>query len=1056
MNGNVTKEGITADLEAMKQVGIGGAQMFTVDQGIPAGKAPYGGANWRELTEFAVKEAKRLGLELCIHNCAGWSSSGGPWVKPEDGMQVVAWSSVKVHGPSTFSQTLPAIKAPRVENEVPFSRDIAVYAYRTPAAGDTYMPPDFLQKTGVEHGDRIPIDLTPLPRDVSIRSSEVVMLTQKMDANGNLTWQVPEGDWTILRMGYVPTGVHNHPAPPEGDGLEVDKLSRDAFDRHWDALVGKVLSDIGPDGTKTLNNVLIDSYEVGDQNWTPKFREDFRRLRGYDPLPYLPVIAGRIIDGKERSERFLWDVRRTIADLFAENYYARAAELAHKHGMLFSTEPYGNGGFDTITSGGQADIPMGEFWLGGGAAMETTKLAASVAHTYGRKVVGAESFTSDIRPGRWLEEPASMKALGDLAFCNGINRYIFHRYAMQPWLNLEPGMTMGPWGTHLERTQTWWTEAATWLKYVARCQYLLQAGRFQADVCYFYGEDSPNDMPNPATIRAELPAGYDYDGCDAKTLLSMQVRNGHIVLRSGMSYRLLMLPPTPFMTPPVARKIKELVAAGATVYGPKPTQSPSLTNYPACDDAVKAIGNELWGNEKAVNRTFGKGRVVYGMALNDVLGSILKVEEDFDFQPRTPGNKFAHIHRQIGDTDVYFVSNQRNRNTRVSCSFRISGRVPELWHPETGKIEEAPTYEQSGGGTMVPINFGPSESVFVVFRRPATGAHLNAFHDLSTHPASQSPPITIDRARYESADGRGADVTVLVQNILRNGETEIPASNSLFGDPVPNVVKHLTIEYRVGEQAVTKTVGENESIELIPSGPEMRGPEPFTMSKVSDHEVQVTSWQDGVYAATDSLGGKHQLKVVNEIAPLTLGGSWQVTFPPNLGAPPSATFDRLFSWTESPVDGIKYFSGSANYQKDFTVPASFLASGTSVRLDLGEVKNFATVTLNGRPLAVLWKPPFTLDVTGLVHEGTNHLEVKVTNLWPNRLIGDEQLPPDAEWDGDHLKQWPDWLLQGKPRPSTGRVTFSTWRYYDKTSPLLPSGLLGPVTLSAAKRISVKF
>ncbi len=416
MDGNVTKKGITADLEAMKQVGMGGAQMFSVSQDIPSGPVKYGGTQWRAMTAFAVKEAARLGLELCLHNGDGWSSSGGPWVKPEDGMQVVAWSTVKVKGPVAVSQTLPPVAAPRVVSAVPLARDIAVYAYRTPAAGDEVVPrpKDFLQKTGVERGDGLHVDLTPLAQDVAIRASDVVMLTDRLGKDGHLVWQVPEGDWTILRMGYVPTGVHNHPATREGDGLEIDKLSKEALDRHWAALVGKVVSDVGPKGTKTLNNVLIDSYEVGDQNWTPKFREAFRNRRGYDPLPFLPVIAGRIIDDKEKSERFLWDLRRTIADLYADNYYGHMAALAHQNGMMFSTEPYGDGGFDTMQSGARADIPMGEFWLGG-SAMETTKLASSIGHTNGRPIVGAESFTGDVNPGRWREEPYTMKALGDQA-----------------------------------------------------------------------------------------------------------------------------------------------------------------------------------------------------------------------------------------------------------------------------------------------------------------------------------------------------------------------------------------------------------------------------------------------------------------------------------------------------------------------------------------------------------------------------------------------------------------------------------------------------------------
>ncbi|HJP83958.1 MAG TPA: glycosyl hydrolase, partial [Fimbriimonadaceae bacterium] len=467
MNGNVTREGITADLEAMREVGIGGAQMFTVDQNIPAGPAGYAGPLWRELTTHAIREAGRLGIELCIHNCAGWSSSGGPWIKPSDAMQVLAWSETTVEGPRSFSEVLPKPKAPQVVSAVDYYRDIAVYAFPTPE-NPASKPGDFLARTGVTRGDGLePV----LGSQMGVSRSDIKVLSTNLSGDGRLEWEVPAGKWTILRMGHVPTGKDNHPAPPEGDGLEVDKLSKEALDQHWEGLMAKVIADAGPLAGKVLNNSLIDSYEVGSQNWTPKFREEFRKRRGYDCLPYMPAIAGINVSDKATTERFLWDFRRTIADLFAENYFGYFGQKCHQAGLKFSVEPYGNGGFDNIQAGSKADIPMGEFWIPGWS-MESVKLAASVGHVYGKQIVGAESFTADEGSGRWLEEPFNMKAVGDRAFTNGLNRVIFHRYAMQPWVDVKPGMTMGPWGTHLDRTQTWWTEAKEWLRYLSRCQYL--------------------------------------------------------------------------------------------------------------------------------------------------------------------------------------------------------------------------------------------------------------------------------------------------------------------------------------------------------------------------------------------------------------------------------------------------------------------------------------------------------------------------------------------------------------------------------------------------------
>lgn len=1068
MDGNATKEGITADLKAMKEVGIGGAQLFTVSQGIPPGPAGYMSDKWRALTTHAVREAGRFGIELCIHNCAGWSSSGGPWIKPADAMQVIAWSTTKVQGPSKFNAELPPIKAPQVYADLPYHKDIAVIAYRTPSEGDRQnaSAPDFLGKTGVVRQDGLKVDTSPSPAGLAIAPGDIVTLTARLDAKGRLQWDVPEGQWTILRIGHVPTGKDNHPAPPEGDGLEVDKLSKEALDKHWNGMMAKVLADAGPLAGKVLNNALIDSYEVGSQNWTPKFREEFLKRRGYDPLPYLPVVTGLTIESREKSERFLWDFRRTIADLFADNYFGHFGDLCHRAGLKFSTEPYGNGGFDTIQAGGKSDIPMGEFWIGG-AAMETAKVAASVGHVYGRPVVGAESFTADEGRGRWLEEPYAQKALGDWAFCEGINRYIFHRYAQQPWLDLKPGMTMGPWGSHLERTQTWWTEAATWLKYVARCQYLLQSGRFVADAVYYYGEDAPVDLPSRASLRPELPAGYDYDGCDTVALKSMSVKNGRVVLPSGMSYAVLVLPNSTFMTPEVVRKVSQLVMAGATIYGPKPRQSPSLVGYPGCDQQVREIADQVWGPESgkvgrdAVRapefdasqaRRYGLGQVIRDVPLAEVLSS-LKVRPDFEYAPRNFGTKLRYIHRRIGSTETYFVSNQNYRSTKADATFRVRGMVPELWHADTGAIEEAPAYSERDGRTTVPLHLGPAESVFVVFRKPAPKAHFTSFTKVEPANAAQAPRIVIDRARYEAADGRGADVTEKVRQLVQEGEVEIPASNGLFGDPVVNVVKRLVVEFHVGDKARKVTAPENGLIPLVDMPTKNEAPA-FEVHRASSGALELTAWKPGAFSFADSAGKSRRLEVKESPRSLNLSDRWGLTFPPKLGAPTKASFPHLISWPSHPNPGIKYFSGSATYAKDIDVPADFLASGRAVRLDLGEVKNFATVTLNGKPVATLWKPPFALDVTTFLKPGKNRLQVKVTNLWPNRLIGDEQLPPDVEWNGTQLKGWPEWMKKGQPRPKTGRVAFTTWRYYDKNSPLLPSGLLGPVTLSSARKVLV--
>lgn len=1047
MNGNVTAAGITADLEAMKRVGLGGAEIFTVDQGIPAGPAPFMGPEYRKLITYAVKEADRLGLKLCLHNCAGWSSSGGPWIAPEYAMQVVTTSERRVSGPLHFSDALA--QPPTKQN---FYRDIAILAFPTPV-GETDGPtknaiPNFRAKADYERGDNI-APASDGPASPAVRPAGEVNLTARF-ANGQLTWDVPAGAWTILRVGYTPTGETNHPAPPEGLGLECDKLSRAAMDVHFAGMMQKLLDDAGPLVGKSLNNALIDSYEVGSQNWTPAFRAEFARRRGYDLLPFLPVFTGRVVDNSAVTERFLWDLRRTVADLMRDNYFGYFGELCHKRGLLFSTEGYGNGPFEDLAAGGRADIPMGEFWVGGAAA-ETGKLASSAAHTYGHTFVGAESFTADPAHGKWQNDPYSLKALGDRMYCAGINRFIFHRYAMQPWLDRRPGMTMGPWGFHFERTNTWWQQGAAWLTYLSRCQDMLQQGLFVADACYLSGENAPVGIQSSPA----LPAGFDYDGASPEVVLTrMSVKHGRLVLPDGMSYRILILPPGDTMTPALLRKIRQLVRDGATVVGPKPTRSPSLQDYPRCDREVKTLADELWGRADGTRVTehgLGKGRVIWGQTLTQVFAA-RRVAPDFELAGRSA--RLTYIHRAVGGADIYFVSNQRATAVEVPCTFRVSGRVPELWRPDTGQREQAPLYADRDGRTTVPLHLDPSGSVFVVFRRKAGSADHAVSVVRTDGPDAPVPPtLEIQRAVYEAVDGAGSkDVTDIVRRAVSDGTLTIDVTNeALGGDPVNLHVKRLRVDYTRDGKPGTQTVAENDTLDIAGAGGG-HGPS-FRVRATPDGGTEVEATESGTYQVRTAGGRTLTAQVSAVAAPLSLAGPWGLRFPPRWGAPASVPLDALASWTENADAGVRYFSGTATYVKDIDVLASLLGPGKSLALDLGEVKNIAQVKLNGKDLGVLWKPPFRVDVSGAAHAGTNHLEIAITNLWPNRIIGDEQLPDDREWDGDHLRRWPQWLLDGKPSP-TGRLTFTTWKHYDKNSPLLPSGLLGPVTLRPSLSVRV--
>ena len=1311
MDGNITREGITRDLEGMKAAGLGGAQIFNAACGIPAGPVQLYTPEWFALVAHAIREADRLGLEICLHNCAGWSSSGGPWVKPEQAMQILTWTEARVQGPTQFNAPLP--QPPTRRNTY---RDIAVLAFRTPPAGrvrmadrqpritsgadrfdaakvvdgdpntfallpgagrgksqyvqlefaepfpaqtlvvvpgpgvdgvrgeihasndgETFRPvrtfglpandvnratvsapfaptsarfyrlvftggtrsravnlaevellgsrrvEDWSARSGVRRADGIPPAGTgAAPADSVVPKEGVLVLSggpgpsdradrsdtsdrrNGPNAAGALSWQVPPGDWTILRLGYTPTGKDNHPAPESGRGLEIDKLSREAAEMHWANAVAPLLKEVGPLAGKSFNQVLIDSYEVGCQNWTPAFREEFRRRRGYDPLPYLPAMAGHLIESLPASERFLWDVRRTLADLFADNYFGHFAAMAHRSGLLLGAEPYGNGNFDDLTAGAHADVPMTEFWAGSGGDPGGAKLAGSLAHTWGRKFVGAESFTASSENGAWRNDPWSLKALGDRMQCGGVNRFIFHRYAHQPWPDVKPGMTMGPWGFHFERTITWWKQAPAWTTYLSRCQYLLQEGRFAADILYYVGEGAPNGI---GRLSPPPPPGYDWDACGTDVLLTrLSVKGGRLLLPDGMAYRVLVLPDSPAMTPAALRKVKELIQAGATVVGRRPERSPSLQNYPACDAEVARLGEEVWATcdgKGVTEHAFGAGRVVWGKPLADLLAAA-GVPPDFECASEERAPRVSRIHRSIGGAEAYFVTSQSQQAEEMECTFRVAGRQPELWHPDTGVIEDWPAYTEKEGRTRVLLRLEPAGSVFVVFRKPARLADpvASVAYQGPAAPVAAAPvELTIVKAEYGvfSLPAEDyADVTAKVKALLAAGQRRVPATNSMAGgDPANNVVKELRVEYVLDGKVASRTVPENDTLEIL-AGAEVRralygllptaeeeakqpgvvdvtgilqarvkdgslhvaaendlagdpapmvvkqlrveytlngvrktitvperatlnlpadqdagGPEvptwelalsaespatsPAGQSKIENRKPKIllVAWQPGTYTMATAAGKSSTVQVGAEAKALPVEGPWQVRFPAGWGAPAEITLPKLDSWTDSGNPGARYFSGTADYTKEIDLPAGALGPDSVLLLDLGVVKNFAQVKVNGRDLGILWKPPFRVDVTGILRPGRNRVEVQVTNLWTNRLIGDEQEPEDCEWlPGGNLKAWPAWFLEGKPRPSKNRLCFTTWKHYTKDSPLLESGLLGPVVIRVGVRKEV--
>jgi hypothetical protein len=592
---------------------------------------------------------------------------------------------------------------------------------------------------------------------------------------------------------------------------------------------------------------------------------------------------------------------------------------------------------------------------------------------------------------------------------------------------------------------------------LTRCQYLLQQGLFVADVCYFAGETAPLDAPHKPALKTK---GYDYDACNADILLNhMRVSDGRLVLADGMSYRVLVLPDTLFMTPRLLTKVRDLVQHGATIIGPKPTKSPSLADYPKGDATVQKMADEVWGDcdgQSVKEHTFGRGRVVWGRSPEEVLDAQgVKADCEFSGAPAKP--RMAWIHRRADGADLYFVSNQKPRSEEVECTFRVSGKVPELWHADTGQMEAAPVWSEKDGRITIPIRFDPAGSVFVVFRKAAWRSdHVIAMK--SPKPAESEPAaprIEICRATYEAVDGAGgADVTAKVAELLEAGELSIPANNQTFGDPAYNHVKRLRVEYTFNGQPKTGTVEENGALELAKSwGPV--GMPAWKLAASKEGKLVLQAFQPGVFELQTASGRTAKAEVKSVPAPVEVAGPWTLSFAPNWGAPASIKLDKLISWTDHGDVGVRYFSGTAEYENEFEVSLALLESGKVLYLDLGQVNVIAEVTLNGKDLGVWWKPPFAADISGIAKPGKNALKVLVTNLWVNRLVGDEQYPDDCEWNGPSLKCWPQWLVEGQPRPVKERLTFTTWKHYTRDSSPLESGLLGPVMLRVAQRVVVE-
>lgn len=1068
MNGNASKEGLVKDLQALHDAGVGGALIFSIKKNIADGNVKFNSKEFRDILVHGVNEADRLGLKIGLHNCDGWSSSGGPWIKPEEAMKKVVWSETVVNGGAV------SVELPPAPNRLGFYRDIALLAYPVPEAelaacqntfkfsgsvdqtelgklvDDTLgTAVEFLpkgkgkgQKKGflqwsfdepyaarsifIEHQSRNGtgvllssndgvnfkkvVDLKPdfrlgknqwafeasfpvvtarffklvftgkitvidahldsfsripnwlvhasmcaggdeqlkdvkRPDDVSaVAWSDVQMLECSELKNNVLTTKLPAGTWRIMRFGYSLTGAQNHPATDVGRGLECDKLSKAALDKHFAAYVGKVAKESGDLAGKSLHSSEIDSYEMGWQNWTEDFETLFADDRGFDIRPYLPLVAGRYVGDMDFADAVLADYKDFIARLMAENYFKRFTELCNEYGMKSYIEPYGFGPLNGLTIGGNCDLPMGEFWMDQkpGTHYHTPVHAA---HTYGKSVVSAESFTS-WKDLNWKIHPWLMKPSGDYAWSQGINEFMFHRFAHQSNPHVVPGMTMGSIGSHIDRTQTWWLNAGkAWMKYNQRGSFLLRQGVPVADLLVYAGDRSPQKAVSYSS--AGLPVGYNMDSCDFFVLNNrINVQNGKMVLPEGTSYSILQLANSDRMHIKTLKRLLELTKAGITLVGKKPEGPLSLMEREEKSDVFAKLVNTLWGDGLKPNQV-GSGWVIPENHCSKQL-LIKNIKPDLMINEL---EQYRFIHRKVGADDLYFIYNPEGKAVTLNCSFRIANRVPELWSADSGDIERLGQFSQINGRTDCALQLDPHESVFVVFR-----------------------------------------------------------SSSKNVDPVVNLTP----------STAKVLFSENRGMELHAD-------------------------QKGTYEIQRVSGLIQNVHVTDLQKPLMITNSWAAQFDGvGLTGPKVLNFENLTDWTDHERKDIKHFSGTAAYRTSFNLSDKWNLSGKRVYLDLGRVEIAAEVILNGQNVGILWKPPFVIDVTDQVVKGENKLEVHVTNLWTNRLIGDEKLKNTSGYS-TKLKM-PSWYTNNEPMPDGPRSTFSTFNFYGKDRTLLPSGLLGPVLL----------
>lgn len=982
LNSMATKKSITRDLEEMKDKGYGGASIvdagssnYQVARKTAAGPV-FMSPKWMELYKHAVKEAERLGIELSVNVQSGWNP-GAPSITPEFAMKKIVWSEVDVKGGTQISMELP-----KPEEKLMYA-DICVQAIPKKAgipvqndAIQNWKKKSFNEKIGwkgVYPLYELRQDYSGLGEEIAIKKSEIIDLTSNFK-NDKLEWKAPAGEWTIIRYGYTCTGARTSTNSDGWEGLSVDHLSAQAFDVFANTVIIPLIKAAQQAGN-SVKYLQTDSWEMDLVSWTKNFPADFLKYRGYDIQKYMPVLAGRIVENRSESDRFLHDFRKTIGDLVVDNHYQLFYNLAHQYGLGIHPESGGphSAPVDALKVLGISDFPQGEFW-----AMANThrikdderlsvRQSACVAHTNGKRFVAAEGPTS-IGP-QWERSPMDLKGNIDRIFCSGVNRIVWHTFTSSPEEFGLPGNEYFA-GTHLNPNVTWWEQSRDFIGYLDRNMYMLQQGIFVADVLYYYGDD----VPNFVFLKEDLPElnfGYDWDKCSKEVVVNRaSVKDGKVVLPDGMSYRVMMLAPEKAIDLNVLQKLEQLVNAGMTLIGPRPTETTGLTGFPKGDQELKAIADKLWGKTDGKNITenkYGKGRVIWGQDVNHVLAG-MNVQPDFQFKGTHPKAALDYIHRTTSDQEIYFVCNRfsqmayndfeyrylpglPDRWEQVECSFRVAGKVPELWDPITGQTKEIVAYREENGRTIIPLLFEPEGSKYIVFRNGKQNRHITE---------------------------------------IRKDDQLIFPGFSLTTTNYPRIDFHKS-----GEKIV---------------------------AEVDEQGTYSLAWSDGKKEQLDAESAGQQIE---------MAGSWDINFYNDV--PSGARVKELKSWTEyEDWMRIKYYSGKAIYHKIFDLASEDLKDNRII-IDLGNVKEMASVKINNHKLQVIWSAPFRFDLTPYLKTGTNDLKVEVVNMCVNRLIGDGKLPENER---------------------TTRTNINKFDEPDADKYLRVSGLMGPVKILKIKEVNV--